>query len=270
MRVRTQHRALLAATTAVLALGLTACNGSDKAAPAPAGQTTPTAGQQADASAPATTGGGAAAQSGGSSETPVKTPASAGAAGKTTGGTDASTGTGSGTGSGTSKGSGTAKTGNSSKNTEEYAYKHPCAMTNLTVNVRQGGGSLRVIEVTNKGATACGLDLLPAVDLGLSTSADRSGNIHPLVPSGIGGPDHALLVGTKAYAVLDLAGKAGGTGKKVDEINVLVSPSHMPNADTRNFPIGAGARVAVPKLGLYRDNVADATASMKQADITQS
>ncbi|MET9351142.1 DUF4232 domain-containing protein [Streptomyces termitum] len=266
MRVRTQHRALLAATTAVLALGLTACNGSDKAAPAPAGQTTPTAGQQADASAPATTGGGAAAQSGGSSETPVKTPASAGAAGKTTGGT----GTGSGTGSGTSKGSGTAKTGNSSKNTEEYAYKHPCAMTNLTVNVRQGGGSLRVIEVTNKGATACGLDLLPAVDLGLSTSADRSGNIHPLVPSGIGGPDHALLVGTKAYAVLDLAGKAGGTGKKVDEINVLVSPSHMPNADTRNFPIGAGARVAVPKLGLYRDNVADATASMKQADITQS
>ncbi|MEU3558059.1 hypothetical protein [Streptomyces fragilis] len=140
-------------------------------------------------------------------------------------------------------------------------------MKQLSVTVRTDG-TRRIIEVANTGASACGLDLLPAVDLGTADDTDRSGNLHPLVPGGLGGPDHALLAGTKAYAVLDLA-PGGGAGADVDEMHVLVSPSHMPNAETRAFGLGSGVQVSGPRLGLYRDTVAEAVASMRQADTTQ-
>ncbi|PVC77273.1 hypothetical protein [Streptomyces sp. CS081A] len=241
MRVRHRHRALLAVTTAALVLSLTACNGDDQAA------ATPTTGPDTTASGPAATGPAAtgAPADGSPSEAPKAPEASQ-----------------------APKASQKPNGGGSANNTEAYAYKHPCAMTQLSLNVRQEG-TRRIIEVANKGASACGLDLLPAVALGDSSSADRSNSLRPLVPSGIGGPNHALLAGTKAYAVLDLnpGGRAGAKG--IDEMNVLVSPSHMPNADTRSFPLGAGASVSGPELGLYHGSVADAVASMRQADIAQ-
>ncbi|MEU3078398.1 hypothetical protein [Streptomyces laurentii] len=262
MRIRPNHRALLAAGTAVLALSLTACNGDDQAAA--------TGGGSADKPA-ASTSGSASAGTGtpASNEKPADTtttgaPGTSKAPQKSSGGTSAGSGTSGGSGSTSGGGGGSAN------NTEAYAWKHACAMTQLSVNVRPGSGSQRIIEVSNKGTSACGLDLLPTVDLGDSNSADQSRNVRPLVPSGLGGPDHALLAGKKAYAVIDLnpGGKAG-SAKGINEMNVLVSPSHMANADTRNFPIASGTQVSGPKLGLYRDSVADAVSSMKQADTPQ-
>jgi hypothetical protein len=141
-------------------------------------------------------------------------------------------------------------------------------MRQLSLTVRKDG-SRRIIEVANTGASACGLDLLPAVDLGDADDADRSGNLHPLVPGGLGGPDHALLAGATAYAVLDLSPGGGSGGEDADEMHVLVSPSHMPNADTRAFGLGSGVQVSGPRLGLYRGTVAEAVASMRQADTAQ-
>ncbi|MEY9931052.1 hypothetical protein ABH926_005699 [Catenulispora sp. GP43] len=42
----------------------------------------------------------------------------------------------------------------------------------------------------------------------------------------------------------------------------------MPNAATRNFPLGGGS-VGKPKLGLYEAGVADAVASMQGANTPQ-
>ncbi|MFC7794742.1 hypothetical protein [Streptomyces cinereoruber] len=46
-------------------------------------------------------------------------------------------------------------------------------MTQLSLNVRQEG-TRRIIEVANTGASACGLDLLPAVALGSVADAVAS------------------------------------------------------------------------------------------------
>lgn len=237
MRIRPQHRALLAAATAAaLALTLTACDGDDQGA-APAGPKESAAGAPSEA-------GASAAPTGASK--PDEQPA----------------------GEGGSQAPGAAG-GGSAGNTEEYAYQHPCTMNQLTLKVTDGTGTQRIVEVANTGKNACGLDLLPAVDFGEAASADQSGNLHPLVPGGLGGPGHALLAGTKAYAVIDLNPGGEAAGAEVDEMNVLVSPAHMAAADTRNFPLGSGTQVSAPKLGLYQATVADAAASAKGADTPQ-
>ncbi|WP_448319413.1 DUF4232 domain-containing protein [Streptomyces sp. CO7] len=244
MRIHVPHRTLLAAATAVLALTLTACGGDGTASGAADG-----------ADAKASTGAPVDADA-------AKTPAADAEAGSSA----APAGGKAPQAQGSARGSAGKTGGGSADNTPEYAQQHPCAMKQLSLTVRKDG-TRRVIEVANTGASACGLDLLPAVDLGRADDADRSGNLHPLVPGGLGGPDHALLAGGKAYAVLDLT--PGGGGEDVDEMHVLVSPSHMPNAETRAFGLGSGVQVSAPRLGLYRGTVAEAVASMRQADTTQ-
>lgn len=64
--------------------------------------------------------------------------------------------------------------------------------------------------------------------------------------------------------MVDLNPGSGGVAD-VDQLNVLPD-DQMPNADTRNFPLGAGAKVGKqPKLGLYRESVSDAAASTETA-----
>ncbi|MFD8676557.1 DUF4232 domain-containing protein [Streptomyces seoulensis] len=167
----------------------------------------------------------------------------------------------------TAKQAGTESGG--AKDTDSYAYTHPCAGGQVTVRVTRRAATQRVIEVRNAGASACGLSYYPAVDLGSSASADQSHNIKPLVPGGLGGPPaYALRAGRTAYAVIDLdpSGATTGTAPGIDEMNVLANGDHMPNAETRNFPLGSGAKVLKPKLGLYSATVAQAVASMQQAD----
>ncbi|MEU6245375.1 DUF4232 domain-containing protein [Streptomyces sp. NPDC047024] len=270
--MRTFHRstALAAAGTAVLALALTACGGSDTGAkdagaakpdaPAAAASTQPSK----DAAAPAGSTTGGTSKSGGTSG--GGSSSSGGTSGGSSGGTS-----GGGT-AGTTSGGGAQQAGAKSgggNDTDSYAYTHACSGGQVTVRVTTRTASQRVIEVRNTGSSACGLSYYPAVDLGSSTSADQSRNIKPLVPGGLGGPPaYALRAGRTAYAVIDLdpSGATTGTVPGIDEMNVLANGVDMPAAETRNFPLGSGAKVLKPKLGLYNATVSDAVASMKQAD----
>lgn len=158
---------------------------------------------------------------------------------------------------------------------DSYAYSHPCSMQQLSVQVFNTNAtpSRRLIEVRNLGANSCGLSYFPLVHLGNSHSADRSHDVKPLVPGGLGGaPAYPVYAGQTAYAVVDLnpSGATTGSDSGIDELSILPDGDHMPNADTLNFPLGDGAVVLNPKLGLYRDNSGDAIASAAEADTPQS
>ncbi|WP_316524408.1 hypothetical protein [Kitasatospora brasiliensis] len=150
---------------------------------------------------------------------------------------------------------------------EAYAYTHSCKGDVVTVKVstRTGAPNQRVIEVHNPGSTYCGLSYYPLVVIGKADAADRSDNVAPLVPGGLGGPpSYALAPGKSTYAVIDL-NPGSGVSRDWDELNVLAD-DQMANAYTHNFPLGAGAKVGKqPKLGLYRETVELATSSMEQA-----
>ncbi|WP_143172558.1 DUF4232 domain-containing protein [Actinacidiphila paucisporea] len=155
--------------------------------------------------------------------------------------------------------------------TDAYAWKHPCAIEQLTVRVtaRAGAPTQRVIAVRNNGGQACGLSYYPRVYLDSAKSADGTRAVKPRVPGGLGGPPaYPVHARQTAYAVIDLdpSGATTGTAPGVDELNVLPDADHMPAAATESFPLGKGALVLRPKLGLYRTTVADAVASMKSAD----
>jgi hypothetical protein len=155
---------------------------------------------------------------------------------------------------------------------DSYAYTHPCAASQLTLQVTRMSDvpTRRLITVRNNAAASCGLSYYPLVDLGNAQSADHSNDVRPLIPGGLGGPPaYALGAGKTAYAVLDLnpGGSGSGPATTLDEINVLAS-ENMANADIRNFPLGGGS-VGKPKLGLYEAAVADAVASMQGANTAQ-
>ncbi|MFJ6212208.1 DUF4232 domain-containing protein [Streptomyces sp. NPDC092296] len=181
-----------------------------------------------------------------------------------------------------SSSSGNSSGGNSSggsraggnADSDSYAYTHPCSNRQLSVHVarRDSAPTQRVIEVRNVGAQSCGLSYYPLIDLDDSHAADGSQAVKPLIPSGLGGaPAYPVYAGQTAYAVVDLdpSGATTGTVKGIDELNVLADGNHMPDADTLNFPLGSGALVLKPKLGLYQSTVVDAVAAMRAAD-TQS
>ncbi|MEV6978066.1 DUF4232 domain-containing protein, partial [Kitasatospora sp. NPDC093806] len=161
--------------------------------------------------------------------------------------------------------------GSGSTDGDAYAYAHPCEAKDLSVRVtaRPEAPSQRVIEVRNQGSRACGLSYHPLVSLGDSRSADRSKDVKPLLPGGLGGaPAYPVGAGRTAYAVVDLnpGGATTGTVPGIDELNVLADGDHLPTAETRSFPLGSGAKVLKPKLGLYRSTVADAAATAATAD----
>lgn len=244
--IRNRNVVLGAATTAALMLALTACGGEDsdtKAADPANGSTSAASSQPANG----TKADGSVANNG---------TANAATASK-----------------GTAK-EGTAKASGGNTDTDSYAYTHPCESQKLSVHVtrRAGAATQRVIEVRNHGVSACGLSYFPRVSLGNSHAADHSKDVKPLIPSGHGGaPAYPVRAGKTAYAVIDLnpRGATTGTVAGIDELNVLADDDHMSNAETHNFPLGSGAKVLKPKLGLYRSTIADAVNSMTQAD-TQS
>jgi hypothetical protein len=242
--------------TVGVALSLTAC-GSDS--------TTDVADSAPSTQAPAS---GAPSTATGTADTPSTSAPSQG-------GKPAGAGTGGGTGSTATATATTAgSTGSGGSGSADYAYTHPCDIGKLSVRVtpRPGKATQHVIEVRSLDKNACGLSHHPLVGLGGSRSADRAGDVKPLIPGGLGGaPAYPLEAGQKAYAVIDLnpGGTSAGAATDIDQINVLVDSEHMPNAATLNFPLPSGTRVLEPKLGLYRSSVSDAASSMTGAD-TQS
>ncbi|MFE9875234.1 DUF4232 domain-containing protein [Streptomyces sp. NPDC005784] len=253
--IRNRAMLLAATSTALLAVGLTAC-GSDGSGTKASGPETGGTAQGASPTASAVNANSTTGTTGGSSTS------------------KSSTGSGSGSGSKSGSGSGTAKGGGGGNATSDsYAYKHPCSGGQVSVNMttRDGASSRRVIAVRNNGASSCGLSYFPGVYLD-QASAQGGKIVKPLIPSGLGGaPAYPVYAGQTAYAVIDLdpSGATTGTVSGIDELNVLADGDHMPNADTHNFPLGSGALVLKPKLGLYRTTIADAVSSMKAAD-TQS
>ncbi|MFI6610567.1 DUF4232 domain-containing protein [Streptomyces sp. NPDC050507] len=247
---RKRTAALGAAVTAVLALALTACGGD--------GGGTKSAGP-ADNAAKSAASAGASQQSGSGSDDSSDTATTGGSAEKVTSST------------GTSK-SGAAKAGTTTggNTSDSYAYKHPCKSEDLSVRVyaREGSATQQVIEVNNTGANACGLSYFPRVSLGSESAQDHSGDVTPLVPSGLGGaPAYPVEPKTAAIAVIDLnPSGADGALTWINELNVLADGDHMPNAEQLNFPLGPDVKVLDPKLGLYSGSIADAVSSMKQAD----
>lgn len=248
---RKRTATLGAAATAVLALALTACGGD--------GSGTKSAGP-ADSAAKSANSAGASQSTGADTTTDAATT------------DDSSKKVASQTG--TSK-TGTAESGGSTKTTggntsDSYAYKHPCTSDNLSVRVypREGSATQQVIEVNNTGANSCGLSYFPRVGLGSANAKDHSGDITPLVPGGLGGaPAYPVKPKTAAIAVIDLnPSGADGALTWINELNVLADGDHMPNAEQLNFPLGPDVKVLDPKLGLYSGTVADAVASMKQAN----
>ncbi|MGA5817644.1 DUF4232 domain-containing protein [Kitasatospora sp. NPDC094028] len=158
-----------------------------------------------------------------------------------------------------------AKPGGAPREDDPYAYTHPCQGADVTVKVgtRPEAPGQRVIEVRNQGPKSCGLSYYPQVDLGDAQAADRSKNVKPLVPGGLGGPPaYSLRSGETAYAVVDLV---PGT-VSVNVLNVLADGVNMPNAATHNFPLSPAVKVGKVKLGLYRGTVADAADSAAHAD----
>ncbi|MFJ4091663.1 DUF4232 domain-containing protein [Kitasatospora sp. NPDC089913] len=158
---------------------------------------------------------------------------------------------------------------------DSYAYTHPCDAKDLAIRVttRPEAPSQRVIEVRNQGARSCGLSYFPLVSVGDSHAADRGKDIRPLVPGGLGGPPaYPVGAGRTAFAVIDLnpGGGTAASASGVDELNVVADGDHMPTAEARNFPLGSGAKVRAPRLGLYRATVADAVASAATADQKQA
>ncbi|MFF8915932.1 hypothetical protein ACF08M_22035 [Streptomyces sp. NPDC015032] len=244
--LRNRTTVLAAATTAVLALALTACGGNDDTG-------TKSAGPANDAAA------AAASTDATQSATGATTTAKNGGAGQNTGATKTGASK-----TGTSNGSTTAG-GNTS---DSYAYKHPCRSEDLSVRVypREGSATQQVIEVNNVGANSCGLSYFPQVSLGAAKASDRSSDIRPAVPGGLGGaPAYPVKPKTAAIAVIDLNPSGANGLTWIDEMNVLADGDHMPNAETQNFELGPDVKVRDPKLGLYRSTVADAVSSMKQA-----
>jgi hypothetical protein len=249
---RNRSAALAAATTAVLALALTACggDGTGTKSAGPASDAAPAA-ASTEASQPAT-------------DATTTSTAKTGSAGQNTGATK----------TGTSK-TGTSKTGTSNGSTktggntsDSYAYTHPCKSEDLSVRVypREGSATQHVIEVNNVGANSCGLSYFPRVSLGSAKAADHSKDVLPAVPGGLGGaPAYPVKPKTAAIAVIDLNPSGANGLTWIDEMNVLADGDHMPNADTQNFALGPDVTVRDPKLGLYRSTIAEAVSSMKQA-----
>ncbi|TRV72882.1 DUF4232 domain-containing protein [Streptomyces sp. 130] len=258
--MHTLHKrtAALGAATAVLALALTACggDGGGTKAAGPAGNSA-----SADATVAAKEAAADTAQDqGGTAGDDTKT------GGASTDAVTSSTGK-SEKGAAKTDGSPGAATGGDTS--DGYAYKHPCRSGDLSVRVyaREGSATQHVIEVNNTGENSCGLSYFPRVSLGSANATDHSGDILPLVPGGLGGaPAYPVKPKTAAIAVIDLNPGGGNGVTWVDELNVLPDGDHMPNAEQLNFPLGPGVKVGTPKLGLYERTVADAVASMRQAD----
>lgn len=236
------------------ALALTACQSdSTGAAPAPSSPSASTS----------------------SSTSSVSPSASASVSQSAPAATSASATTAPATGAGTTKAAtkpAPAKDPGAASDPDGYAFRHPCSIGQLSVQVtrRAGAPTQRVIAVRNTGALSCGLSYYPLVVLDSAKAQDGTAAVHPMVPDGLGGPPaYPVYAGHTAYAVVDLdpSGATTGTAAGVDEMDVLPDAGHMPAAQTLNFPLGKGTSVLKPKLGLYRDTVADAVASMRTANM---
>ncbi|WP_262061240.1 DUF4232 domain-containing protein [Streptomyces sp. STR69] len=233
-RTRTRTRLFAAATVALAALSLTACN--DKMGVQDAGAVSPNS-SSAATSAPSGTQTG---QSGGSTSGGSST------GGSSTGGSSTSGGTGSGGktsgGSGSTSGSGSGAGSGSSSSTKRVT----CSGANTKVTAQPVSRPINhmLLTVTNTGSKTCDLYYYPAVNF------EDAQSVPPVIKDSMPQAVTTLAPGESGYAGVALSGGDDGNGtngRTAKSLSVYFF-------DRNNNSISPAATPALPSKGVYIDD----------------
>ncbi|MFI6404977.1 DUF4232 domain-containing protein [Streptomyces sp. NPDC050548] len=227
-RPRTRTRLFAAATVALAALSLTACNGelgvkdSGAVSPNPSKVTT---------SAPSGTKTG---QSGGSTSGGSSTGGSSTSGGKGSGGSKTSGGSGSTSGSGSGSGSGSSTT------------RVSCSGANTKVTAQPVSRPINhmLLTVTNTGSKTCDLHYYPAVNF------DDAQSVPPVIKDSQPQAVTTLAPGQSGYAGVALSGGNDGSGTNGGTVKSL----SVYFFDGNKNSISPAATPALPSKGVYIDD----------------
>ncbi|MFD4560581.1 DUF4232 domain-containing protein [Streptomyces sp. NPDC058469] len=231
-RPRPRTRLFAAATVALAALSLTACN--DKLGVQDEGAATPTSSSVATPAPGATkTGGSTGSTSSGTSTGNSSTGGNTGSGGSKTSGGSGS-GSGSTAGSGSGSGSGTS------------ASSVPCngANTKVTAQTVTRPINHMLLTVTNTGTKTCDLYYYPAVNF------DDAQSVPPVMKESQPQAVTTLTPGQSGYAGVALSGGDDGTGtngRTAKSLSVYFF-------DRNNNSISPAATPALPAKGVYIDD----------------
>ncbi|MFI6466846.1 DUF4232 domain-containing protein [Streptomyces sp. NPDC050528] len=238
---RPRTRLFAAATVALAALSLTACN--DKLGVQDEGAATPTS-STVGTSAPTGTKGGGSTGSNGST-------GSTGSSGSTSGGSssgNSSTGGSAGSGGGkTSGGSGSGSAGSSSgSGSDTSTSRVPCNGANTKVTAQTVSRPINhmLLTVTNTGSKTCDLYYYPAVNF------DDAQSVPPVMKDSQPQAVTTLAPGESGYAGVALSGGDNGTGtngRTAKSLSVYFF-------DRNNNSISPAATPALPAKGVYVDD----------------
>ncbi|MBK3570648.1 DUF4232 domain-containing protein [Streptomyces sp. MBT62] len=238
-RLRTRTRLFAAATVALAALSLTACN--DKLGVQDAGAVSPNS-SPVTTSTPSGTGTGQSggSTSGGSSTGNSSTGGSSTSGGtgsggsKTSGGSGSTSGSGSGTGSGSGSGSGSS------------ASRVACSGANTKVTAQPVSRPINhmLLTVTNTGSKTCDLNYYPAVRFGEAQA------VPPVIKDSQPQAVTTLAPGESGYAGIALSGGNDGSGTNGRTAKSLSVYFY----DRNNNSITPGATPALPSKGVYVDD----------------
>jgi len=232
---RPRTRLFAAATVALAALSLTACN--DKLGVQDAGAASPNSSSvttSAPSPSPSGTGTGRSGGSTGGSST-----GGSSTGGSSTGGS--STSTGGGTGSGGSKTSGGSGSGSGSSTT-----RVTCSGANTKVTAQPVSRPINhmLLTVTNTGSKTCDLYYYPAVNFGDAQS------VPPVIKDSQPQAVTTLAPGQSGYAGVALSGGSDGTGtngRTAKSLSVYFF-------DRNENSISPAATPALPTKGVYVDD----------------
>jgi hypothetical protein len=235
---RPRTRLFAAATVALAALSLTACN--DKLGVQDAGAASP---NSSSVTTPAPSGT-ITGQNGGSTSGGSSTGGS-GTGGSSTGGSSTSGGTGAG-GSKTSGGSGSGSASGSGSGSSSSTKSVTCSGANTKVTAQPVSRPINhmLLTVTNTGSKSCDLYYYPAVNF------DDAQSVPPVIKDSQPQAVTTLAPGQSGYAGVALAGGddgSGTNGRTAKSLSVYFF-------DRNNNSISPAATPALPAKGVYIDD----------------
>ena len=228
-----------AATVALAALSLTACN--DKLGVQDEGAATPTS-STVTTQAPTPTKTGGTGQTGGSTGSTGSTSGGSSTGNSSTGGSTGSGGSKTSGGSGTGTGSGTGS--GSGSNTS--ASRVPCSGANTKTTAQTVSRPINhmLLTVTNTGSKTCDLYYYPAVNF------DDAQSVPPVMKDSQPQAVTTLAPGQSGYAGVALAGGDNGSGtngRTAKSLSVYFF-------DRNNNSISPAATPTLPAKGVYVDD----------------
>lgn len=230
---RPRTRLFAAATVALAALSLTACN--DKLGVQDEGAGNPTSSTTSSTATPAPSGTKTGGTTGSTGSTSGGSTGSSGGTGSGGSKTSGGSGSGSGSASGSGSGSGTSTSG-----------RIPCSGANTKVTAQTVSRPINhmLLTVTNTGSKNCDLYYYPAVNFGDAQS------VPPVMKDSQPQAVTTLTPGQSGYAGVALAGGDNGTGtngRTVKSLSVYFF-------DRDNNSISPAATPALPAKGVYVDD----------------